>query len=107
MNVAETLEPNPYLQELMARPRGAFVFMRDVCALTGVPDTMIRSLVSRGEFPEPVRLDGRRLSFVLGEVLDWLAEVKTAKRSQRMRPDLQESARRGGAIRGAALRHQQ
>jgi predicted DNA-binding transcriptional regulator AlpA len=93
------------LSRIAAKSRDSFVFLDDVCALTGLPDTMVRGLVARGEFPEPVRLDGRRISFVLGEVLDWLAAVKTEKRGREMRPDLQDAARRAGAVRGEALRH--
>jgi predicted DNA-binding transcriptional regulator AlpA len=92
------------LARISALPREAFVYLPDVSALTGLPDTAVRFLVARGEFPEPVRLDGRRLSFVLGEVLDWRERVAREKRSREMRPDLQSTARKAGAARGAVLR---
>lgn len=97
---------DPYLEDLMERPRGAFIFMRDVAALTGLPDTYIRSLIQRGEFPVPVRLDGRRRSFVLGEVLDWLERVKTEKRSPAINPKMAEAVRKGGVTRGAQIKKQ-
>ena len=92
---------DPYLEDLMSKPLGAFVFFRDVCALTGLPPTYVRSLVQRGEFPAPVRLDGRRQSFVLGEVMRWLADVKASKRDRHLRPEAAEAVRKGGLARAA------
>lgn len=95
---------NPYVQELLSRPAGSFVFMREVMTLTGLPDTYIRSLVKRNEFPCPVRLDGRRMSFVLGEVIDWQQRVKAERRMPELRPELAEAVKRGGLKRGAQIK---
>jgi predicted DNA-binding transcriptional regulator AlpA len=88
-----------YVEELRGRHRESFVFLREVLALTGLPDTYIRSLIARGAFPTPVRLDGRRQSFVLGEVLDWLDRVKSEKRQPTIRADMAAAVKRGGKAR--------
>jgi predicted DNA-binding transcriptional regulator AlpA len=93
-----------WVDELKNRDPGSFVFMSDVCEITGLPDTTIRNLIAAGEFPKPIRLDGRRMCFVIGEVFEWRERVAREKRSPSMRPDLQEVAIRAGRVRGDALR---
>lgn len=91
-------------EDFTQRPRGSFVFLRDVCTLTGLPETYIRSLIQRDAFPIPIRLDGRRQSFVLGEVLDWLERVKAEKRSAGLSPSMAAAVRKGGLSRAASRR---
>lgn len=104
MTVTLPVPTKLWVEELNGRDPKSFVFMNDVCELTGLNDTVIRSLVARGEFPAPIRLDGRRMCWVLGEIFEWRERVAQEKRSPSMRPDLQDAARRAGEVRGAALR---
>lgn len=97
---------DPYLEDLMTKPWGSFIFLRDVTAITGLPETYVRSLVQRGEFPAPVRLDGRRQCFVLGEVMTWLAEVKRDKRARELPPDAAAAVRKGGIVRQQARKRE-
>jgi len=68
------------LQNLKSKSPDSFVMMNDVCELTGLRDSQVDILVRKGKFPSPVRLDGQRKHFVLGEVLGWMEKVKVENR---------------------------
>jgi prophage regulatory protein len=48
-----------------------FLRIADVCRATGLPQSTIYEMVSRGTFPKQVRLSPRAVGWVESEVLDW------------------------------------
>lgn len=103
-----TTSQDPWVEELLHRDRGTFIFVPDAHRLTGLTNAQIEHLVKYDEeFPKPVRLSSRRIAFVLGEVLDWRERVKTERRGLGMSPKLAEAVKRGGEARQQKRREQE
>lgn len=99
---------DPWVEELLKRDRGTFIFMPDTTRLTGLNKNQLANLLEQdAEFPQPVRLSSRRIAFVLGEVLDWRERVKTERRGLGMSPKLAEAVKRGGEARQQKRREQE
>lgn len=51
---------------------------RDVEALTGLARSTIYDMMSRGEFPRPVKITGKAVAWPESAVAAWLADRQTA-----------------------------
>ncbi|WP_429120162.1 helix-turn-helix transcriptional regulator [Aeromonas allosaccharophila] len=56
-----------------------FIRVREAIQKTGLSKSSIYDLMAQGQFPQTVRLGGRSVAFVEGEVDAWMAERIAAR----------------------------
>jgi prophage regulatory protein len=59
-----------------------FLRIADVCRVTGLPRATIYEMVSKGAFPEQVRLSPRAVGWIESEIQQW-QEARIAAREER------------------------
>ncbi|MEL3920335.1 helix-turn-helix transcriptional regulator [Aeromonas enteropelogenes] len=60
-------------------PTMRFIRVREAIQKTGLSKSSIYDLMAQGQFPQTVRLGGRSVAFVEGEVDTWMAERIAAR----------------------------
>lgn len=56
-----------------------FIRVRETTQKTGLSKSSIYDLMAQGQFPQTVRLGGRSVAFVEGEVDTWMAQRMAAR----------------------------
>lgn len=60
-------------------PTMRFIRVRETIQKTGLSKSSIYDLMAQGQFPQTVRLGGRSVAFVEGEVDAWMAQRIAAR----------------------------
>ncbi len=63
-------------------PTMRFIRVREAIQKTGLSKSSIYDLMAQGQFPQTVRLGGRSVAFVEGEVDTWMAERIAARHAK-------------------------
>lgn len=59
-----------------------FIRVREAIQKTGLSKSSIYDLMAQGQFPQTVRLGGRSVAFVEGEVDAWMAQRIAARHTE-------------------------
>jgi prophage regulatory protein len=63
-------------------PTMRFIRVREAIEKTGLSKSSIYDLMAQGQFPQTVRLGGRSVAFVEGEVDAWMAQRIAARHAE-------------------------
>ncbi|WP_275300952.1 helix-turn-helix transcriptional regulator [Achromobacter insolitus] len=57
-----------------AEPKAIFLRRRDVEEMVGLSRSTLYAMISRGEFPEPIRVGAKAVRWSSSEILTWMSE---------------------------------
>ena len=71
-----------YIHTPSDNPTMRFIRVREAIQKTGLSKSSIYDLMAQGQFPQTVRLGGRSVAFVEGEVDAWMVERIAARHAE-------------------------